>query len=867
MGYSSPTTVILTEAGINWAANTQNSCVVCLKIENRTHKLKLVNLGKNNSEYYLNILGLPGNWTFFMPSSVYVSSGSEKEFFINITPPENLRPGLFYFTLEVSSLNDSRAKYFIKSPPIIFVNCNSDVKLKLSPKKLELYQNESSSFNVTIENLGNSTDNFSLLIEGLPDNWLMAKTVNVSIGNKSNTTLNFAVKIPENYPPENITFGAFATSTTNASISAGDYGVISVLKNETAAERRVSMSVSPEVLEVNDTSGEFMIELKNTGTIEDTYRLLLKNLPQNWSYKMEDLHSLLPSQSKKIILEVFPNSLKIESEIEIMVMSESDSSANTTKNITVINKRVTGVELFLSPLIASASRESAVTFNLTVSNSGKIEDIFDIFVESLPAAWNYSIENETVSLPPFIFNSKNITLTFYVPANATAGEYNFTAVASSRSNINIKDLVNGTIIVTEYGVALEIMPHNISAAPGMPLQFEISVKNMGTTSDTYELSSDILPGKFDLTTVALFPNETATTMLTVENTSYVSAGTYPLKVNAASLSEPTVRNTKTAYITFTETHGVNLIAVPDSISARENENVNYLIMIQNTGNTPDTLTLRAFADNFTKVSTVQTGIFLNSHSTGFILLTASAVSGNHTIKVQAASDKYPTVTATAFVELIVPLQAPPPISKSPREIKLNTISKLEATKTENERTDELIDKVIKHINASLYDKHGSLWIDNWRIVSDYSCETDDKDEDGDSKNKRKSNSSSKSDKDMEKKEKHECSIHGLIVFHQEHAAVELMNESEENNFSSFFEEIAIELATADKLLVSTTMNDVKNMNISDDIFVKELEKAVQDFKEGSLYLANKDPARAIKLFESAWKRIRQAVHPNKEERN
>jgi len=872
VGSQSPATITLAEAGINWAANAQNSCAVCLKIENRTHKVKLVNLGKNNSEYYLNILGLPENWTFFMPSSVYVPSGSEKEFFINITPPENLKPGLFYFTLEVSSLNDSRAKYFIKSPPIIFVNCNSDVKLKLSPKKLELYQNESSSFNVTIENLGNSTDNFSLLIEGLPDNWLMTKTVNVSIGNKSNTTLNFTLKIPENYPPENITFGAFAASTTNVSVSAGDYGVISVLKNEIATEKRVSLSVSPEVLEVNGSFEEFVIELKNTGTIEDTYRLLLKNLPQNWSYKTEDLHSLLPGQSKKIILEVFPNSLKIKSEIEIMVMSESDSNVNVAKNITVINKRVTGVELSLSPLIASASRESAVTFNLTVSNSGKIEDTFDIFVEGLPAAWNYSIENGTVSLPPFIFNSKNITLTLYVPANATAGEYNFTAVASSRSNINAKNWINGTIIVTEYSVAIEIMPYNISAAPGMPLQFEISVKNLGTINDTYELSSDVLPGKFDITTVALFPNETAITVLTVENTSYVSAGTYPLKVNAASLSEPSARDTATAYITFVETHGVNFIVIPDSISAHENESVNYLLMIQNTGNMPDTLTLRVFADNFTKVSTAQTGIFLNSHSTGFILLTASAISGNHTIKVQAASDKYPTVTATAFVELIVPLQAPPPIPRSPRQFKVDTISKLEAVKTGDGKTSKLINRIVELINASLYDNHGSLWIDNWHIVSDYICQKENHDEsESESKeNEIEGNSSIHGKNDYnknEEQEKHECSIHGLAVFHQEHAAAVLINESEQNNLSALFEETVLELATADKLLVATAIREAEDMNISDNNFVKEIEKAIQDFNGGSLYLANKDPARAIKLFESAWKHIRQAIHPNNEERN
>jgi parallel beta-helix repeat protein len=175
------------------------------------------------------------------------------------------------------------------------------------------------------------------------------------------------------------------------------------------------------------------------------------------------------------------------------------------------------------------------------------------------------------------------------------------------------------------------------------------------------------------------------------------------------------------------------------------------------------------------------------------------------------------------------------VTKAPKLIKIDSISKLEDAKTGIKEIDKEISRIVKHVQKSLADKkNGSLWIDDWHIVVK----------------------------------------HGKKVFHEERAAVKHMQKEIKKKETSeglkvVYESVMSDLVEADKLLAEIAIEDAKNVTVKDPHKQKkvdhEIAKAEEEFSKALEEISKDRPDKAIKKFEKAWEHAQHAIkHAEKE---
>jgi hypothetical protein len=175
---------------------------------------------------------------------------------------------------------------------------------------------------------------------------------------------------------------------------------------------------------------------------------------------------------------------------------------------------------------------------------------------------------------------------------------------------------------------------------------------------------------------------------------------------------------------------------------------------------------------------------------------------------------------------------------SPLWLKKDAISKLEAAKTGAKKIDKEIDAIIKHINNSLADKKGSLFVDDWHLVT-------------------------------------EPMLRGLKVFHEERKATTSMIDdlcrpgTVLGSVNKTFANVTLALVDADRLLVKTAIEDANNTTIKDPKYKKivgHLIETAEKKYENALKLLNKTDKcawkykdDAIREFGKAWVYVQLAI--------
>lgn len=204
---------------------------------------------------------------------------------------------------------------------------------------------------------------------------------------------------------------------------------------------------------------------------------------------------------------------------------------------------------------------------------------------------------------------------------------------------------------------------------------------------------------------------------------------------------------------------------------------------------------------------------------------------------------------------------------SPRQLKNASISKLESLRTGDKKFDKEIDKVIKHIQKSLEDKKGSLWVDDWHLVT-----ATDKDEDDEE---------DKDDNDLGR---------GLKVFHEEKKALKHMlkhtgkivtdDEDEEDDdedededetedetkpfiispeVKTAFEQVIEDLILADRLLAEKALYQAKVYQGIDKGIDHQINKSEKELTKAQNELQKNRPDKAIKKYEKAWEHAQLAL--------
>lgn len=286
------------------------------------------------------------------------------------------------------------------------------------------------------------------------------------------------------------------------------------------------------------------------------------------------------------------------------------------------------LQLSPNPLVTGPGATSAFAF--TVTNRGDAVATFDIAVD-LPAGWGQQLELNgrdvvSVTLPPTVLNSVNLTLLVTPNDGAALGDYAVTARAVDSQSDIVAGVTTATARVVDRGVQVQIQggPGSVAAREGGT--WNVQVRNTGQVADTFRLGvSGPVAGAAGLSasSVTLTPGAVQTVQLTVSGLSTIIPGSYPLQVTATSDGNNNVSDNDqtTVNVGGFEDVGVSWLQTEQTID--NGLSAEFTLVVTNRGSSNAEYTVRVDAGDAT-ATVAETSLQLPLGATAQIPVTVTA---------------------------------------------------------------------------------------------------------------------------------------------------------------------------------------------------------------------------------------------------
>mgnify|MGYP000141066207 CR=1 FL=1 len=153
------------------------------------------------------------------------------------------------------------------------------------------------------------------------------------------------------------------------------------------------------------------------------------------------------------------------------------------------------VGVTLSPTSFDVEPGYTVTFNVTVTNMGNLNDTYTLSLSGLTPSW-YAFSNQTVSLSPSETTQVFLNVTPTRHWSTAPGDYDFTVTATSIYDPEATDSDYGTVTILPFHeTQLFVVPNSFWAQPGDTVTYTTGVQNLGNVRDDYNISAEFLnPG-------------------------------------------------------------------------------------------------------------------------------------------------------------------------------------------------------------------------------------------------------------------------------------------------------------------------------------------------------------------------------------
>jgi uncharacterized membrane protein len=368
------------------------------------------------------------------------------------------------------------------------------VGVSISPRRQVGRPGEVLSYEVTVTNLGNVEDEFSLLAsdnEGWPLQ-LSSSRLSLSPGGRGSVALT--VVLPENvleYLEDNITVEA--TSLLDPAISASDSCAAHPLL------RRASVSISPsEQSAPPGSSVEYSVAVKNLGELEDNISLEACD-ELGWGLELADAWLAIPpgGEATTTLRVTIPagTAAGVEDRVTVSAAPLGHPAGGGSASCLARAAAVFGVEVSISPSYQSGLPGSTLMYTVSVANKGNVADNFSLAATD-ELGWTLSLSTTMLEVPAG--ENRSATLTVGLPADApgcTSDEITVRAVGSEVENSAV--CVAHVAIVG--GIEVTISPAHQSGLPGAILEYVASVLNTGNAGDNFSLAvSDELGWELEL---------------------------------------------------------------------------------------------------------------------------------------------------------------------------------------------------------------------------------------------------------------------------------------------------------------------------------------------------------------------------------
>jgi uncharacterized membrane protein len=324
------------------------------------------------------------------------------------------------------------------------------------------------------------------------------------------------------------------------------------------------------------------------------------------------------------------------------------------------------VALALSPDPVVTGPGSTAVLTLTVTNTGNLPDTFDLDM-TVPAGWSATLLSNgqpvsDVTLPPFVYNSRDLALLVVPAVGASPGDYDITASAVSQSNANITADTTGTVEVLNRGVQIEIISGPTTVDPQGTAVWQVRVTNTGQLADTFDLMAAgplALAGSFSTDSVTLSAGQFQTVQFTADDLEIFLPGIYDLIVAAQSQANSNIISQDSWAVTITAYEAVSVAFEPLSQTLTNTLTATYMLILTNTGNINTLYELSVDVPGANGTIALD-AIQLPAHGGATVLVTVAVPGpGTYVITGSAVSDSG-AASDSATATLIIPGDPPPP---------------------------------------------------------------------------------------------------------------------------------------------------------------------------------------------------------------
>jgi len=465
------------------------------------------------------------------------------------------------------------------------------VDISISPSEDSGEPGATLTYTITVKNMGNVGDTFDLTLSdnaGWGDNiWLEDNSLWVDRCYGENTTTLY-VYVPhgvEGCTNDNIT--VTATSQSDNTVSDNDSCIAHV-----AIVRGVEVSILPEENSAEPcTTLKYTVTVTNTGNVDNTFDLTVID-NENWSPTLDDSSLSIPfgeSQTTTISVHIPENAIGCTRDNITVTATGTgvESSASCIAHVEIVR----GVDVSILPDYQEGLPGETLEYEVTVTNTGNVDDTFDLTViDSMN--WDPTISENSLWVPA---RGKNTTtLSVKIPEKTFAGKKdNITVTASGTDVENSASAIANTGVVR--GVDVEISPTYQENLPGENLIYIVTVTNTGNVGDNYDLSVSQTKDWemiFWFTFLNLPPYSSAQSELTVIIPENAIPGTQEnITVTAVSKTDNTVTDSDSCIAQAKIIRDVEVFISPENRIGLGGENLTYTITVANKGNVPDNYAL------------------------------------------------------------------------------------------------------------------------------------------------------------------------------------------------------------------------------------------------------------------------------------
>ncbi|MBU0530711.1 MAG: hypothetical protein KKC05_03480, partial [Nanoarchaeota archaeon] len=262
-----------------------------------------------------------------------------------------------------------------------------------------------------------------------------------------------------------MTFIPVVSATHSITVSDANGNMVATQSNP--------ISVCPKPL----TPQDFLITVKNTGSIVDTYTVDV-TLPSGWDLgTIRSGFSLQPGQTGEInpfLISYIPsNTLPGVYKVDVMITSSNKPSDKVIKSVYIEILSCHSIDIVSVDASRSVCGEDVIeeTYQLEIKNNGKYREVLDL---TSSVSWSSMID--TVELNPGETKDVDVALT---PPAGLIGKQNAVVTATARGSYAEVSETLALDIKSCYQATVSIAPASKNVCFGESAEYELKLVNTG----------------------------------------------------------------------------------------------------------------------------------------------------------------------------------------------------------------------------------------------------------------------------------------------------------------------------------------------------------------------------------------------------